>query len=149
MLRSPKFYGGKWISGQNVHKSADFWDTQFFLFSQKFHNQSFFPNCKKTEPGTTFLKISLDLAYSIDSKEGLTFENPKFNSWLISKTVLNQNAPTVFNFRSLFQNPYSQNFDIESKKSRKNKKKIRKFLATPEFELQSPGWAAAFLTTRL
>ena len=78
---------GKWISGRNVHKSADYWDTQFFLFSQKFHDQSFFPNCDSTEPGTTFLKILLDLAYSIDSKKGLTFENPTFNSWLISKTV--------------------------------------------------------------
>ena len=78
---------GKWISGRNVHKSADYWDTQFFLFSQKFHDQSFFPNCDSTEPGTTFLKICLDLAYSIDSKKGLTFENPTFNSWLISKTV--------------------------------------------------------------
>ena len=67
---------GKWISGQNVHKSADYWDTQFFLFSQKFHDQSFFQNCKKTEPGTTFLGISLDSAYSIDFKNGLTFENP-------------------------------------------------------------------------
>ena len=66
---------GKWISGGNVHKSADYWDTQFFLFSQKFHDQSFFQNCEKTEPGTTFLEISLDLAYSIDSKNGLTFEN--------------------------------------------------------------------------
>ena len=78
---------GKWISGRNVHKSADYWDTQFFLFSQKFHDQSVFQNCNSTEPGTTFLKICLDLAYSIDSKKGLTFENPTFNSWLISKTV--------------------------------------------------------------
>ena len=78
---------GKWISGRNVHKSADYWDTQFFLFSQKFHDQSVFQNCEKTEPGTIFLKICLDLAYSIDSKKGLTFENPTFNSWLISKTV--------------------------------------------------------------
>ena len=50
-------------------------------------DQSVFQNCKKTEPGTIFLKICLDLAYSIDSKKGLTFENPTFNSWLISKTV--------------------------------------------------------------
>ena len=77
----------KWISSRNVHKSADYWDTQFFLFSQKFHDQSFFLNCDSTEPGTTFLKICLDSAYSIDSKKGLTFENPTFNSWLISKTV--------------------------------------------------------------
>ena len=66
---------GKWISGRNVHKLADYWDTQFFLFSQKFHDQSFLPNCEKTEPGATFLEISLDSAYSIDSKKGLTFEN--------------------------------------------------------------------------
>ena len=59
---------GKWISGQNVHKSADYWDTQFFLFSQKFHDQFFFPNCEKTEP--------------IDSKNGMIFENPQFNSCL-------------------------------------------------------------------
>ena len=77
----------KWISSWNVHKSADYWDTQFFLFSQKFHDQCFFQNCEKTKPGTTFLKLSLDSAYSIDSKKGLTFENPKFNSWLISKIV--------------------------------------------------------------
>ena len=60
LLRNPKFYG---------------------------RNEFFLPNCEKTEPGTTFLKISLDLAYSIDSKKGLTFENPIFNNWLISKTV--------------------------------------------------------------
>ena len=66
---------GKWISGWNVQKSADYWDTQFFLFSQKFHDQSFLPNCEIIEPGTTFLEISLDSAYSIDSKNGLTFEN--------------------------------------------------------------------------
>ena len=78
---------GKWISSRNVHKSADYWDTQFFLFSQKFHDQSFFQNCKKTELGTTFLKLSLDSSYSIDSKKSLTFENTKFNSWLISKAV--------------------------------------------------------------
>ena len=71
----------------NVHKSADHWDNQFFQFWQKFQDQSFFPNCEKTELGTTFLKISLDLAYSLDSKKGLAFENLKFNSWLISKTV--------------------------------------------------------------
>ena len=69
------FVWGKWISGQNVQKSADYWDTQFFLFSQKFHDQSFFQNCEKTELGATFLEISLDSAYSIDSKNGLTFEN--------------------------------------------------------------------------
>ena len=78
---------GKWISGRNVQKSADYWDTQFFLFSQKFHDQSVFQNYDSTKPGTTFLKIYLDSAYSIDSKKGLTFENPTFNSWLISKTV--------------------------------------------------------------
>ena len=78
---------GKWISGGNVHKSADYWDTQLFLVSQKFHDESFFPNCNSTKLGTTFLKICLDSAYSIDSKKGLTFENPTFNSWLISKTV--------------------------------------------------------------
>ena len=66
---------GEWISGWIVHKSADYWNTQFFLFSQKFHDQYFFPNCDLTEPGTTFLKICLDSAYSIDSKNGLTFEN--------------------------------------------------------------------------
>ena len=65
----------KWISGRNVQKSADYWDTHFFLFSQKFHDQSFLPNCEIIEPGTTFLEISLDSAYSIDFKNGLTFEN--------------------------------------------------------------------------
>ena len=53
------------------------------LRSPKFYGE----NCDSTEPGTTFLKICLDLAYSIDSKKGLTFENPTFNSWLISKIV--------------------------------------------------------------
>ena len=61
-------------------KSADYLDTQFFLFSQKFHDQSFFPNYKKTEPGATFLKLCVDSAFSIDSKNGLIFENRQFNS---------------------------------------------------------------------
>ena len=39
-----------------------------------------FVKTEKTEPDTTFLKLSLDLSYSINSKKGLTFENPKFNS---------------------------------------------------------------------
>ena len=39
-----------------------------------------FVKTEKTEPGTTFLKISVDLTYSIDSKNGLILENPKFNS---------------------------------------------------------------------
>ena len=39
-----------------------------------------FVKTEKTEPGTIFLKICLDSAYSIDSKKGLTFENPTFNS---------------------------------------------------------------------
>ena len=30
-----------------MHKLADYWDTQFFLFSQKFHDKSFFLNCEK------------------------------------------------------------------------------------------------------
>ena len=30
---------------------------------------------EKTEPGATFLKLCVDLAYSIDSKNGLIFEN--------------------------------------------------------------------------
>ena len=46
-----------------------------------------FVKTEKTEQGTTFLKIYLNLAYSIDSKKVLTFENPTFNSRLISKTV--------------------------------------------------------------
>ena len=56
-----------------MQKSADYLDTQFFLFSQKFLEQSSFQNCEKTELGTTFLEISMGLAYSIDSKQ-LTYE---------------------------------------------------------------------------
>ena len=39
-----------------------------------------FVKTEKTELGTTFLNISLDSAYSIDFKKGLTFENRLFNS---------------------------------------------------------------------
>ena len=72
-----------------MHKSADYWDTQFFLFSQKFQDQSFFPNCEKTEPDAKFLKLCVDLAYSIDSKNDLIFENWQFNSWLMSNMLFN------------------------------------------------------------
>ena len=75
LLRSPKFYGETEFQVEMGRSQLITEITQFFLFSQKFHDQSFYQNCEKTEPGTTFLEISLNLAYSIDSKNGLTFEN--------------------------------------------------------------------------
>ena len=53
------------------------WLLRYSVFSvfTKISWQSFFQNCEITELGTTFLEISLDLAYSKDSKNGLTFEN--------------------------------------------------------------------------
>ena len=48
-LSRVQLFWRKWISSRNVHMSADHWDTKFFLFSQKFHDQSFFPNCKKNQ----------------------------------------------------------------------------------------------------
>merc|ERR1712079_356538 len=87
LLRSPKFYGENEFLVEMCISQLITEILSFFLFSQKFHDQSFFPNCDSTELGTTFLKICLDLAYSIDSKKGLTFEIPTFNSCLISKTV--------------------------------------------------------------
>ena len=69
--------------------SADYWDTQYFLFWQKFHDQSFCSDCEKTEHESTFLKLSVDSALSIDFKNGLIFENCQFNSWPMSKNLYN------------------------------------------------------------
>ena len=75
--------------GRNLQTSADYWDTQYFLFWQKFHDQSFCSDCEKTEHESTFLKLSVDSAWSIDFKNGLIFENCQFNSWPMSKNLYN------------------------------------------------------------
>ena len=75
--------------GRNLQTSADYWDTQYFLFWQKFHDQSFCSDCEKTEHESTFLKLSVDSALSIDFKNGLIFENCQFNSWPMSKNLYN------------------------------------------------------------
>ena len=69
--------------GRNLQMSADYWDTQYFLFWQKFHDQSFCSDCEK------FLKLSVDSALSIDFKNGLIFENWQFDSWPMSKNLYN------------------------------------------------------------
>ena len=75
--------------GRNLQTSADYWDTQYFLFWQKFHDQSFCSDCEKTEHESTFLKLSVDSALSIDFKNGLIFENWQFDSWPMSKNLYN------------------------------------------------------------
>ena len=99
---------GKWISGRNVHKSADYWDTQFFLFSQKFHDQYFFPNCDSTQPRYDFFEDMPGFGLLHRFQKGSNFWKSniqqltyKQNSvWLVLR--LNQNARTVLNFRSVF-----------------------------------------------
>merc|ERR1712061_568848 len=76
LLRSPKFYGENEFTVEMCISQLITEILSFFCFHKNFMTNLSF-QIDSTEPGTTFLKICLDSAYSIDSKKGLTFENLK------------------------------------------------------------------------